>query len=253
MEKDVTLCYKPPVNSFLLVEYLLYVSLEGMKVAVAKIIQGTCVYCGKENALGEVHVIPQCLFPKGLSGDMPTVGMCKSCNKEEKTANEISLIDFLLQARDSSDHPTAQQLYEKYDHAIRQSQSTLNPDAMESESMPGSTPSSIVLGWAHGTELPGGQIIAALSTMVRGLYNTYTGGILPENTIFKVFRMRDGSQIEMSSYLLLHMGGHYVRVGNGEEFECIFATGLQKPELSRWLLFFYKSVIFSVATSHPLS
>ena len=114
MEKDVTLCYKPPVNSFLLVEYLLYVSLEGMKVAVAKIIQGTCVYCGKENALGEVHVIPQCLFPKGLSGDMPTVGMCKSCNKEEKTANEISLIDFLLQARDSSDHPTAQQLYEKY-------------------------------------------------------------------------------------------------------------------------------------------
>src|SRR5437660_7416687 len=144
-----------------------------MEDAVSKIIQGTCVYCGKENALSEDYVIPQCLFTRGWSEDIPKVGTCKSCNNEEKSANATSLRDVLLLAKDSSEHPTAQQLYENFALAVGQSQSTLPHDAVQSQFLSRFPPSGMIVGWAHGTELPGGQIIATLTMMVRGLYHAY--------------------------------------------------------------------------------
>ena len=42
-----------------------------------------CVYCWKNPATTDDHVIPRCLFIPPLPSNMPTVPACQECNARE--------------------------------------------------------------------------------------------------------------------------------------------------------------------------
>lgn len=213
-------------------------------------IQGVCAYCGKIEKLSEDHVIPQCLFIGNLPGDIPKVYACSSCNNTVKSGNDAYLRDALITDMDSSQHPIARQLWDKFARAVIRNQSVLaNEMVQRSQLVSLHTPSGLFAGWAYGFEPAQKRMTDILSMMVRGLYHFYIGKRLPLQTQFDVFRIRgDLGPLETNVRVLLQSGARYVRVGDGQVFECIYLYAIDRPEASIWLLFFYKSAIFGVAT-----
>ncbi len=212
--------------------------------------QGICAYCGKIEKLSEDHVIPQCLFIGNLPGDIPKVYACSSCNNTEKSGNDAYLRDALITDMDSSQHPIARQLWEKFTRAVLRNQSVLaNEMVQRSQLVPLRTSSGLFAGWAYSFEPAQQRNTIILSMMVRGLYQFYIGKRLPSQTQFDVFRIRgDLGPLETHVRVLLQSGARYVRVGDGQVFECIYLYATDRPEASIWLLFFYKSAIFGVVT-----
>lgn len=219
---------------------------------MAKKILGDCAYCGEYDKLSKDHVVPQCLFIGNLPGDIPKVYACTTCNNIAKSGNDAYLRDALITDMDSSQHPIAQQLWEKFARAAFRNQSLLaNEIVQKSQLVSLYTPSGLFAGWAYGFEPAQQRTTITLSMMVRGLYHFYIGKRLPPQTQFDVFRIRgDLRPLETSIQMLLQSGARYVRVGDGQVFECIYLCATDRPEVSIWLLFFYKRAIFGVVTNH---
>jgi hypothetical protein len=217
--------------------------------------QGICAYCGKIEKLTQDHVIPQCLFIGSLPGDIPKVYACSTCNNTAKSSNDTYLRDALITDIDSSQHPIAQRLWEKFARAALRNQSVLAREVVQrSQLVPLHTPSGLFAGWAYGFEPAQQRNTAILSMIVRGLYHFYIGKRLPSQTQFDVFRMRgDLKPLETNIQVLLQSGARYIRVGDGQVFECIYAYAIDRPEASIWLLFFYKSAIFGVVTDRQVT
>jgi hypothetical protein len=217
--------------------------------------QGICAYCGRIDQLSEDHVIPRCFFSGNLPGDIPKVYACSFCNNTVKSSNDTYLRDALIMDMDSSQHPLARQLWDKFARAVSRNQSVLaNEVVQHSQLVPLSTPSGLFAGWAYGFEPAQRRNTAILSMMVRGLYQFYIGRRLPSQTQFDVFRMRgDPEQLATHVRALLQLGARLVRVGDGQVFESIYGYVPNRPEVSLWLLFFFQSAIFGVATDKQMA
>ncbi len=218
---------------------------------MAKKIRGDCAYCGGYDKLSKDHVIPQCLFTGNLPGDIPKVYACTTCNNVAKSSNDTYLRDALVLDMDSSEHPIAQQLWEKFVRAVRRNQSELAKEYAQqgTQRVERHTPSGLFAGWAYAFKPANDRITPALSMMVRGLYHCYVGSTLPERTRFDVFRVRDLNMLTTHIQILLQLGGRYACVGDGQVFECIYGSVPDHPEVSLWFLCFYKGVIFGAATN----
>ena len=217
---------------------------------MAKKKEGICAYCGRIEKLSVDHVIPQCLFIGNLPGDVPKVYACSSCNNAVKSVNDTYLRDALITDIASSQHPIAQQLWEKFARAAQRNQSVFANEIMQrSQLVSLRTPSGLFAGWAYAFEPAQQRNTTILSMMVRGLYQFYIGKRLPTQTQFNVFRIRGDLRPLITNILtLLQSGACYVRVGDGQVFECIYIYAADRLEASIWLLFFYKRAIFGVVT-----
>jgi len=216
--------------------------------------QGICAYCGKIHQLSEDHVIPQCLFTGKCPEDNPKVYACEQCNNIIKSANDSYLRDVLFMDMHSSQHPVVQQLWEKFERAIFRNQSKAVKEALPTSQLVRlHTGSGIFRGWAYEMKLPSGSSTQMLSMVTRGLYLSYVGRRLPQNTQFEVMRIQgDLRPFETTVQILLQQGAPFVSVGDGQVFKCIYACASVHPEVSLWFLCFYESVVFSVVTNRQI-
>ena len=217
--------------------------------------EGICGYCGKITQLSEDHIIPQCLFAGKCPSDTPTLYACERCNNIVKSGNDIYLRDILFLDMDSAQHPIVQHLWEKFERAVSRNQSAAAKHALSnSQLVQLHTVSGIFREWAYEMKIPHQRVTEILSMVTRGLYQYYVGKKLPQYSRFEVMRIQGDLRLfETTIQTLLQLGAPFIRVGDGEVFQCIYACSAAHPEVSLWFLCFYKSVVFSVVTNRQVS
>ncbi len=213
-----------------------------------KIQQGTCVYCTKECEVTEDHVIPQCLFPNGLPIDVPKVFACQPCNHIIKSGNDTYLRDFLVTDMNSSQSPLTQELFSKFERAVKRNQSKLANDAMQNQLVELRTKSGLFGGLAYTSQEANERIPSILLMMVRGLYNNYRGKILPQDISFDARRVGDFKKLSVDTGILIDAGAQYMRPGDGSVFDGLVAESPTRPYNAIWILNFYRRVVFLAFT-----
>jgi hypothetical protein len=211
--------------------------------------QGVCVYCGNTGQVTLDHVIPQCLFSGRIPKDAPVVDACLKCNGEMKSAFDTYLRDLLVNDMSSSRNSEAQKLLPKYERARARNRSILDRDMRTDYEVIGLTkPSGIISSFADTSWIVDERVKIIMRMTIGGLFHYYLHELLPLNTPFEVSRVIDIKLIEKTVRELGERGGRHACIGTGDVFECTFGNSQEKPDLSVWVLNFYRSVVFLAFT-----
>jgi len=215
-----------------------------------KTIRGNCVYCGKADVLTEDHVIPQCLFPNKIPADAPKVWACEHCNGVVKSGLDTYLRDLLVTDMHTSQSPVAQQLFEKFGRAVGRNQSKFARDILQnSQLMELRTPTGLYGGQAYTSQEANAKTLDILSLYVRGLYAYYCHKPLPQDMEFDFVRARINKELNNIIKMLNEKGDSYVRIGDGNIFECTYGLATDIPEAGIWILNFLRRALFVVVAT----
>lgn len=166
------------------------------------------------------------------------------------------LRDMLAVDMDSSATPLGAGLFDAFVRSAGNSKFVQSPIARSASQGKGTrvqiySPGGIYLGKGLGLQIPNDRALRIFSTIVRGLHWYYRGLPLPPNVEFKVMRQRDVAKIDSVGNKLRQFGGVHRLVGDGEVFQCVFNVADDQPDVSLWLLCFYRRVVFVVGTRYP--
>lgn len=158
---------------------------------MAKKKMGMCAYCGTMGEITRDHVIPKNLFAGNVPGDIPKVGVCPACNNAAKSDDDRYLQHMLVMDRASSKQPIPQQLFaDKFARAVRGNMSQAANDVLCSRPALLKTVSGIIHDAVYVAPPEADtRSDAIMARIVRGLYQAYTGDVLPHSTAFDVFRL----------------------------------------------------------------
>lgn len=216
---------------------------------------GVCAYCGKSDLLTRDHVIPRCLFPRPVPGDIPKVLVCSTCNNDAKSRDDDYLRDLLVTDANTSQHPITQALFqEKFTRAVQRDQSQLARDVLvHVRPVELVTPSGLFIRELYAFDAPEGRDKRIFGRIVRGLYQFYTGGTLPDNVDIEIQRIFDTSAFRNLVHAMNQAGAQFRKVGDGEVFCVQYLVLPDRPAASLWLLDFYQRVVILVMTDHNIA
>jgi hypothetical protein len=136
-----------------------------------------CVYCGKNEADTEDHVIPQGLFEQAPPTGYIKVPACYACNNSLSRDEEYFLVAVLSEATATS--ATANRVLDRLseDHRTGRRRRTGLALALLEKVRPVDvhSPGGIYLGTAQGLELDIHRVNRVLEKIVRGLYFNHFG------------------------------------------------------------------------------
>lgn len=213
---------------------------------------GVCAYCGSISEVTTDHVIPRCLYDGNVPQDVPRVTACYTCNNDEKSKDDSFLRDVLITDWHGSRHPIAQAIFrDAFARSVRRDKSEGARQALRATPVALTTPGGIIHDLAYIAPPEASERIdTIMARTVRGLYAAYVGGILPKASTFDVIRVRRSHVPVAALNALLQNGeARKVRVGDGEVFACLYAYDSARPEVSSWILSFYRGVSMGVATN----
>lgn len=214
-----------------------------------------CAYCGLQPGTTADHVIPRCLFPSPLPPTMVTVPACPGCHNE-KSRNDDYLRDMLVMDADSQSNPVARRLFSgPVTRSARRNSSLVSRaarQAIDQRMQPRYTRGGLYLGHYWLVDLENDRVTAIFEKIVQGLYYRIRSERLNREYIYQVWRIdpvhaNDAvDQMHRMSQAPAN-GPYYI----GDVFGCLFRYADEDPSVTFWLLWFYHSIVYAVATTAP--
>lgn len=160
-----------------------------------------CYLCGQPGADTAEHVVPRCLYPGPLPGDMITLPAHRACN-EATSRDEEAFRNFLASAIAPENAGSA--LWAKTWKALHRPQAQgmqaafyrgiiARPEVIDGE----------VKQVPEKATLKDQRVHAVLAKIVKGLYQWKTGDVLPAETIVWMFGMHS-QRVEMGERFQIH-------------------------------------------------
>lgn len=194
-----------------------------------------CVYCGAV-AESRDHVPPKAWFAREAR-TLIRVPACNTCNHGRSAADEEFRIALSLLAGLKT--PTLRKLWKKSLKTLRHAPRIQRKFA-----------SGVFKDQAtgrSGINLPRRMFDDAMTRIVRGLHWYHYRELVPIDAPIEVWHLSRSGFEEARNSLVMDLRSDHV---GHDQFAYMHGRPIDKPELSLWLLCFYRNVFFSVVTGY---
>ena len=207
----------------------------------------TCVYCGKDDQLTEDHIPPKNLFPKPRPNNLIRVPCCYRCNNTASKDDEYFRLN-IVSKEDTPMFSGAREVYQTTMRGLERpnrpglKNALLNRSYIDAKYSKG----GIYLGPVVKYDVDAQRMGKVAKRIVKGLFYGESGERLSDE--YFAFAISSSEVVGASRDLHIIAGQLEKQsekpVGNGDVFTYCYRTLSRNPNMSQWLLTFYRKTVF---------
>lgn len=198
-----------------------------------------CAICGVRNAVDMDHTPPKCIFPQPLPNDMITVPACSKCNGGNSKADEEFKAYISISV--GTEHPKGKLLWDECLRTLRHNKKLYRKIVLSAKPAYLTTPIGIVTGKGHYVPWYLHEYHPAIKKIVQGLYYNQYKEFLTHQVDFHIDLLSGLPEENMKLMSRASIGG--------DQFVFWYYRLPENPDLSTWLLQFYKAHTIIVLTT----
>jgi hypothetical protein len=215
-----------------------------------KVSRPTCVYCGRASKITREHVFPKNLFLPPRPKNLVTVPACEPCNRSYSDDDEYFRIYIVVPA---FDNPIGRQMWDqKIMRSTLKRRPKLGNELVASmKKVELKSPAGIILGTAEAVLLNRERIDRVFKKIVCGLYFHHVGYRLPSDSSFRIYPHLNINGPEAVEFVAIIKQAALQTIGDGSVVQYRYAYAPELPEVSLWILCFFRAITVAIFTNAP--
>lgn len=215
---------------------------------------GECVYCGKQKPLTLDHIPPKNLFPKERRENLISVPSCDDCHGQNKQVSKDDeyFRTVLIQRNDVPDSPAIREIRDTTLRSLEKpfKSGFRNAFLKTTKYIELFTKGGIYLGKGVSYQVDLDRLNRVAERIIRGLFFHHKHYRLPNNykvSALETTGIRLSSKEEALSIadtIKRTIAGRRANIIDKEIFSYFFIFAEDEPNVSEWLLLFFRKIIF---------